>query len=224
MKQTFNVPEKQSVIKAGREYVATRGLFITKKRYAALIFDKEGKRKDVNGSPGEIKAMGLDLKRSDTPKPVQEFLNNVLVAVLNDEPKETVFDLIKSFRTEFASWPSWAKGSPKRVNNLTHYGKMNKTQQGVGDVFGNKHDDARNKTIPGHVRASINFNQLREIYHDHNSQKIQDGDKIIICRLRPNPLGMSSIAYPVDLAILPDWFKTLPFDDELMAETLITKR
>jgi hypothetical protein len=41
-------------------------IFITKKRYAINIFDKEGKRKDVNGKNGDIKAMGLDLKRADT--------------------------------------------------------------------------------------------------------------------------------------------------------------
>jgi hypothetical protein len=28
----------------------------------------------------------------------------------------------------------------------------------------------------------------------------------------------------VDQIILPEWFKSLPFDDELMSETLITKK
>jgi len=45
--------------------IGDRSLFITKKRYAINIFDKEGKRKDVNGKAGDIKAMGLDLKRAD---------------------------------------------------------------------------------------------------------------------------------------------------------------
>ena len=34
--------------------------FITKKRYAMLVFDNEGKREDVDGKAGKIKAMGLD--------------------------------------------------------------------------------------------------------------------------------------------------------------------
>ena len=57
---------RAEVIQAGRESVATSGLFITKKRYAILIYDLEGFRTDQEGSPGKIKAMGLDLKRSDT--------------------------------------------------------------------------------------------------------------------------------------------------------------
>ena len=223
MKSSFNVPSEKSVIKAGRELVATRGLFITKKRYAVLIYDKEGKRKDVDGRPGEIKAMGLDLKRSDTPKPVQDFLNTVLIAVLNDAHKDQVFDMIRDFRKEFSSWSSWAKGSPKRVNNLTHYGAVKRSQESAGDVFGGKNNGAK-KTIPGHVLAAINWNNLRHIHSDTGSMKIEDGAKIIVCKLRSNPLGLTSVGYPVDQLMLPDWFKNLPFDDELMSETLITKK
>ena len=37
-------------------------------------------------------------------------------------------------------------------------------------------------------------------------------------------MGLTSIAYPVDQLILPQWFKDLPFDDEGMIEALITKK
>ena len=224
MKKAFNIPlERGAVIRAGRELCATRGLFITKKRYAVMIFDKEGKRKDVDGRPGEIKVMGLDLKRSDTPKPVQDFLFSVLTAVLEDQPQEDVFEMIKLFRQEFTNWPSWAKGSPKRVNNLTQYGMIKKSMESV-DVFGKGNREVKKKTIPGHVLAAINWNNLREIFNDNASVKIQDGFKIIVCRLRPNPMGLHSVGYPVDQLILPDWFKSLPFDDEFMADTLIDRK
>ena len=59
--------ESPDVIAAGREIVAESGLYITKKRYAALVYDVEGFRSDVDGKPGKVKAMGLDLRRSDTP-------------------------------------------------------------------------------------------------------------------------------------------------------------
>jgi hypothetical protein len=223
MHDYFHVPPERSVIKAGREYVASKGMFITKKRYAVLIYDKEGKRKDVDGKPGEIKAMGLDLKRSDTPKPVQDFLSEVLTMVLTDATKDQVFAYIKQFREQFASWPSWAKGTPKRVNNLSYYGDlMLKQEGGGGDAF-----DARvknTKTIPGHVRASLNYNRLRKIYNDTTSMEITDGFKVIVCKLRQNPLGFNSIAYPVDQLILPEWLKSLPFDDEGMSEALISKK
>ena len=59
--------EMGAIIKGGRELVAEKGLFIKKKRYAVLIYDLEGNRLDKDGKPGKVKAMGLDLKRSDTP-------------------------------------------------------------------------------------------------------------------------------------------------------------
>jgi hypothetical protein len=223
MQQSFHVDPKNSVIKAGRELVATEGLFITKKRYAVLIYDKEGKRKDVKGKPGEIKVMGLDIKRSDTPKPVQEFLYSVLESVLTGATQDQIFEQIKQFRTEFTAWPSWAKGSPKRVNNLTHYGKlMHEQEGGMKNAFDQKH--AKSKAIPGHVRASLNYNRLREINSDQQSIPIQDGFKVIVCKLKPNALGFTSIAFPTDLDMIPDWFKALPFDDEAMSEALITKK
>jgi hypothetical protein len=224
MRTSFNVPESRSVIKAGRELVAIKGMFITKKRYAVLIYDKEGKRKDVMGKPGEIKAMGLDLKRSDTPKPVQEFLHEILVLVLTDGTKKQVFDRIRQFRSEFSSWPAWAKGTPKRVNKLTYYGDlMRKQEGGMKDVFSQSSKDAK-KTIPGHVRSSLNWNMLRDIHNDQSSMVIQDGFKVIVAKLRDNAMGLTSVAYPVDQLMLPDWFKDLPFDNDAMEEALITKK
>ena len=83
MLDAFHCPKSRGeVIKAGREIVGSKSLFITKKRYAVLYYDKEGKRTDVDGKPGKIKAMGLDLKRSDTPEFIQNFLSDVLEMVL----------------------------------------------------------------------------------------------------------------------------------------------
>ena len=36
----------------------------------------------LNGKVGKVKAMGLDLRRSDTPIPLQEFLSELLLMVL----------------------------------------------------------------------------------------------------------------------------------------------
>jgi len=62
MEKAFHAPRKNGeIIKAGRELIGDRAIFITKKRYAINIFDKEGKRKDKDGKLGDIKAMGLDI-------------------------------------------------------------------------------------------------------------------------------------------------------------------
>jgi len=221
MKKAFNCPEKNgAIIKAARELCAIKGLFIKKKRYAVLIYDKEGKRKDINGKKGEIKAMGLDLKRSDTPKIVQDFLSDILVDVLTGAIESDIQTKVLEFRKEFRSWPGWLKGSPKRANKITYYEGILNSQT----TMDWKNPKLPKKTIPGHVLASINWNRLKKIYNDHYSMPIQDGFKVIVCKLRPNPSGLTSVAYPVDEMTLPQWFKDLPFDDETMEEVLIDQK
>ena len=211
MEQAFHVPrELGSVIRGGRELVASKGLFITKKRYAVMIIDKEGKRLDVNGRPGKVKAMGLDLKRSDTPKVIQEFLSDVLNNVLQGELRDQVVEKIRDFKLEFRDRPGWEKGTPKRVNNLTTY---------------TRRETAEGKTnMPGHVRAAMNWNELKRMNSDNYSMTIMDGMKVIVCKLKDNPLNWTSIAYPTDELHLPQWFKELPFDDSLMETTIIDSK
>jgi DNA polymerase elongation subunit (family B) len=211
MEQEFHCPPSRGdVIKAGREIVASKGLFITKKRYAVLYYDKEGKRTDLDGKPGKIKAMGLDLKRSDTPAFIQDFLSDVLEKVLTGATETEVLDFITAFRTEFKSRPGWEKGSPKRANNITDYQA--------------KEAKAGKANMPGHVRASINWNTLKRMNSDKYSMGITDGQKVIVCKLKQNPIGFTSVAYPVDELRLPKWFMELPFDDAEMEQTIIDNK
>jgi DNA polymerase elongation subunit (family B) len=211
MHQAFHTtPELGSIIKGGRELVANSGLFITKKRYAVQIYEMEGKRLDTEGKTGKVKAMGLDLKRSDTPKVVQDFLSDILQQVLNGANKDQIIKAIRQFKTEFTSKPAWEKGTPKRVNKLTYYGDLEK-QQGKANM-------------PGHVRAAINWNHLRRMHSDKHSIEIVDGMKTIVCKLKNNPLGLTSIGYPTDESRIPNWFKELPFDDADMESTIIDQK
>jgi DNA polymerase elongation subunit (family B) len=211
MEKAFHSPRKNgAIIKAGRELIGDRAIFIVKKRYAINIFDKEGKRKDKDGKYGDIKAMGLDLKRADTPKYIQDFLMHVLEMVIQQgKGRDEVIDVIKDFKRNLSAQDSWSKGSPKSVNNLT------------------KHSTVWEKTGKcgvGHAMAAINWNYLRRLNSDNYSMKIVDGMKIVVCKLKPNPLNMNSIAYPTDELRLPDWFKELPFDDEAMERTLVDEK
>ena len=211
MADAFHCPTTRSdVIAAGREIIAQSGLFITKKRYAALVIDNEGFRTDVDGKAGKVKAMGLDLRRSDTPVFMQEFLSELLLMVLTDKPQEDVLERITQFRQEFSNRPGWEKGSPKRANKVGHYRRLEE-KQGKANM-------------PGHVRASINWNTLKRMNGDKYSQEIVDGMKVIVCKLKQNPLGYTSVAYPTDELRIPEWFKELPFDDAAMAETIIDNK
>jgi len=211
MGQAFHCPKSRGeVIAAGREVIGEKGLFITKKRYAVLIYDLEGFRTDADGKPGKVKAMGLDLKRSDTPVFMQDFLSEVLLAVLTGAQEEQVLDMITDFRTKFKARPGWEKGSPKRANNITDYLAKLKKQGKVN--------------MPGHVRASINWNTLKEMNGDKFSMQIVDGMKVIVCKLKNNPMGYTSVAYPTDELRIPKWFQELPFADDEMESTIIDNK
>ena len=208
METAFHIPRDMgAVIRGGRELVCSKGLFITKKRYAVLYYDKENKRTDINGKPGKVKAMGLDLKRSDTPKVIQDFLSEILNDVLTGAEKDAVVEKIKEFKYVFKERPGWEKGTPKRVNNLT---KFVKAEEREGKA-----------NMPGHVRAAMNWNTMRRMHSDNYSIAIVDGMKTIVCKLRSNALGWTSIGYPTDELHLPAWFKELPFDDREMESTVI---
>jgi len=141
---------------------------------------------------------------------MQEFLMEILMMVLQEVPEDKILDRITEFRTEFKSRPGWEKGSPKRANKIGHFQRLEE-KQGKAN-------------LPGHVRASLNWNTLKKINADKYSLEIVDGMKVIVCKLKNNPMGFTSVAYPTDELRLPDWFKSLPFDNEAMEETIIDNK
>jgi hypothetical protein len=59
---------------------------------------------------------------------------------------------------------------------------------------------------------------------DKYSMQIVDGMKTIVCKLKQNPLGWTSIGYPTDETHLPQWFKELPFADSEMEATVVDQK
>jgi len=223
MHKTFNVPLKRGeVIKAGREICGSRGLFITKKRYAIMVFDKEGKRKDVNGKAGDIKVMGLEIKRSDSQLIVQQFLYKILESVLLDKPQGEIFAMIREFKEEFRKMPPWTVGTPKKCNNMTKFYNIKKNSKKV-DVFGGKSESSKPPNIPWHVLGALNFNELKNIMGTTDIPDIIDGDKVLIVRLKNNIYGYNTIAIP-DVTIMPEWLKALPYDMDVMEDIIVNKK
>jgi len=226
LNQAFNIPHQAGkVMKAGREVVGQAGLFITKKRYAIKCLDIEGWQPEG----GKLKIMGMDIKRSDTPEFIQDFLEELLDDALSGKSEDSVMKKIKDFKQEFRALPSWQKGMPKRVNNLTPYTEKYERIKGISGgnplqraAAAQVKDD--HNMIPGHVSASIHWNYLKTLHSDQYSMKVTDGAKVIVCRLKNNPLGYSNVAYPTDELQLPDWFKQLPFDDDLMEQSVLDQK
>ena len=225
LKREFNVPyENGKVLKAGREVVGRSGLFITKKRYAIKCLDIEGYQPEG----GKLKIMGMEIKRSDTPEFVQDFLEEVLNDALSGVPEKEVIAKVRNFKKNFQSLDSWKKGMPKRVNNLTNYTEKLRNTRKTENMKLYKLDalkeESSSNMIPGHVRASINWNDIKKAFGDNYSITITDGMKVIVCRLKNNAMGYSSIAYPTDELNLPQWFKDMPFDDAGMEEAVLDKK
>jgi DNA polymerase elongation subunit (family B) len=223
LKNKLNVPIERSsgVIASSRETVSESGIWMVKKRYAVLMYDKDDIRLDVGGKPGKVKAMGLDLKRADTPKFVQEFLSEILIDTLTGKGENAVIEKIRLFKEKFEDMKPWQQGTPRAVNKLTHYREKiedagRKKTKGI--EVGNLH-------VPGHVTASLAWNRLKEIHQDQHAMRIIDGQKIIVCKLKETAdNNLSSIAYPVDEVHLPNWFLNLPFDTDGMQAGIVDKK
>ena len=236
LKDNFNVPlGTGAVMKAGREVVGRAGLFITKKRYAIQVLDLEGWQPEG----GKLKIMGMDVKRSDTPEFIQDFLEEILNDALNGKTEDDVIAKIRDFKQSFRAMEPWQKGMPKRVNNLTTYTKkyerlkgisgndplkLNKVSKGTKALDRLQGEVKENNMVPGHVTASIHWNYLKQMNSDAYSMNIVDGMKVIVCRLRSNPMGYKNVAYPTDELQLPDWFKHLPFDHDEMEKSVLDKK
>lgn len=223
MLNTFNVPVSYGkVIAAGREIVAKTTLFIKKKRYAALVIDKEGTRQDVGGKPGKMKVTGLDLRRNDTVKEVQVFLMEILKLVLEDYTEDDVIAYINAFKQSYNETEPWLWGKPSKSNNLTNYMhkvevELEKRLSGEGKTKG--------FTVPAQITGAIHWNAMREMNNDRETMKITDGTKISLCYLlQTADNSYKEICYPIDELRLPEWFTSLPFDREKMMKTALDKK
>lgn len=178
------------IIAAGRECVASRGIFVTPKRYVLNLVNLDGYDCD------KLKVMGLDTKKTILPVYIQDALNGFIERYLKGEDWETVAvdvvqlkdDLLNQEKT-----PIVKLGLPKGVNKVEYYTEQMKLY-GAG---------AR---LPGHVAASIYYNQKRKENNDMESLEIVSSMKIRIFYLKAPDGRFKSIALPSDLDRVPDWF------------------
>ena len=211
MNDTFNTGmEKGAIIGADLEMVGSRGLFLKKKRYAILKYWDDGFRVDTDGKPGKIKAMGLEIKRSDTAKYIQVFLEDTLVSLLAGATEDDLKVKVREFKTQFRSMDAVDKGSPKTVK------KLSKWTEEYNDT---------GKCSVGHVLAAIQWNKLRSMHDDKLVPEATDGTKVMVCNLKNNIYGIKSIGYPIECReYLPEWFKELPFDEDEMEQKVLVKK
>lgn len=214
----FVSKERGAIIQASREVVARRGLFKNKKkRYALHVIDDEGKTVD------KMKVMGMEIKRSDTPTFIQDFLEECVSSLIRDfKGYEDIYSMVEDFRKNtFYKRNPWENGIPCRVSNVAKNTKKlnnyeDSTREGVIGI--------KKPFVHYSVKAAWNTNRLIEEHNEHNMDIIRDGDKIQVIYLKPNQFNMETVAKPVDSTYIPEWFKKLPFDMRVQEQKLVDKK
>jgi DNA polymerase elongation subunit (family B) len=205
MRETFLCkPGFDDIIKTGREIVSDKGIFVDKKRYFLHLVNDDGFECD------KIKVMGLDTKKTALPKYVSSKLNSFVERYLKGATWEDIAEDVVDFKTELEEGDIIPLGITMGVQNVEMYTEEEKTNE--------------NARVPGHVRASILYNQCLEKYNDVDNQPIISGAKIKKYMLL-NPEGKwKTMAFPADIEVLPAWFEeNFKLDYAAQIERLVDK-
>lgn len=216
MNERFNTGlENGAIIRAGRENLAEYSLFIRKKRYAMHLYDQDGFRQDIDGKTGKLKVMGIEIKRSDTPKRIQDALSTGLKMILDGGSADAMLDYFKEFKETYRTLYPWEMGRPSAANAVSFYTKAMHDYE-MGHI--------KKPRVHGSVAGAIAWNRLCDLHDEDHLPRITDMSKVVNCRLKPNDFGFTSISYLTDQTTFPEWFTTLPFDTEVMLEAILYKK
>lgn len=185
-KEAFN--SDNNVIKAGLDLISSRSIFIKPKMYIMHLDYFEDN--DVD----KMKVMGLQIKKTNIPKPIGVKLTKFIERLLKGDDWRTIQEEIVQYKEEIlASTDIMQMGLPKGIKGIEDY----------TDRWERKEPDLR---LPGHVSAAIFYNTCLEHYGDKESQKIVSGSKIKTFYLTEKFGKFKSIALPTDTKKLPTWF------------------
>lgn len=188
MQQAFLCnPGFDDIIKSGREVVSDRGIFVDKKRYVLHLVDLDGHIVD------KMKVMGLELKKTTLPKPIAKKLSAYVERLLKGESWEVISKDIVAFKEELRNTDDiMLLGLPKGIKGIEEYTKSFRL-------------DPKTR-LPGHVAASVFYNDLLQSNSDKESIVITSNMKIKVFYLMKTFGRFKSIAIPTDTEHIPSWF------------------
>ena len=162
-----------------QEVIAKSGLFVTKKRYGLKIINDNGKKVD------KMMVKGLDTVRSSFPTAMKEMLSKVLDDILMDVPKEQLDKYIINFKNSMKLMDFNKIAIPTSVKGIKKYREKD------GNLF-----NSYKLGTPVHVKSAIFYNDLlKHLKVSKRYSQIFDGEKIMWVYLKPNPIGLQTIAY-----------------------------
>jgi len=132
-----NVKKEHNFLELKNEFIAKRGLFLAKKRYAIYVLFQEGRNVD------KIVSMGVETKRSDYPSKTKKDLEELLKLLL----KENEFSILKIFDFINKTSKEFMDGISKGLKEVARPISFTKPV----DQY---------KVIPQGVHAMLNWNTL----------------------------------------------------------------
>jgi len=207
MKSIFNIPEERiNIIQTEREVVSDKSLFLAKKKYVMHVVDEEGIEKN------KLKFMGVEIKKTDTPIVIQNFLKDLVNLIMDKSSYEEIYDLINSFKKKYKTFSMDEIGRPTNIKTLNKYIKLYNDRLGIPEW-----EENIMKSFPYHVRASMFYNSKCSI----SDTNICEGEKIKIVYIK-NPES-KYIAFPTSTDNLPNFLNDFEIDWDVMWEKVQKK-
>jgi len=216
MRKTFLCTDGfDNIIATDREVIASSGIFVGKKLYTMRVIDLEGKKVD------KLKTMGLSLKKTTLSKEIQKKLSDIVLKILLYKDWNIINKEICDFRKELKHSNDILRiGLPIGVKKIEEYTKKYndglKFTKETDKFFDTSEVEKKSDTnLPGHIAASLHWNLARNEYKDFESMEIVSGTKIKVYYLKSLYYNnkFKSIAIPVDIGTIPNWFIKYYKDD-----------
>ncbi len=191
-KNFFTTGKYSEYFRASLDIISDNSIFVGKKYYIMHCLYEEGVKKD------KMKVMGLQIKRTNIPKPISLQITKYFEEYLKGENWLEIAKKVVNYKKHIKESDLLDIGIPRGVNNIEKYVQQIETEP--------------QKMVPNHTRAAIYYNKLLEENKDVESPRISSGMKIKTYYLKEFTGKYNSIAIPSEMTTVPEWFKKTFFD------------
>lgn len=165
------------VLKFKREFIASGGFWLAKKKYAVKVYNNEG----VQYNDGDFKIMGIEVVRSSTPEIARNALKECVILTINNDI-EGIRKVIDRTHQQFLTAPIEEIAFASSANNLKEYSDENMIYS---------------KGTPIQVRGTLMYNFMLEKRNlTDKYQPIEEGSRILYVYLKePNHLKEDVVSF-----------------------------